>query len=84
MKNSQKLKIQFENYVVVVRFDELDEKLLHIAKKLELNGDEFGPFCEFDGLICICMSYADKRRKGVKEAEIFGYPKKEFLAKQYK
>jgi len=84
MKNNQKLKIAFENYTVTVRFDELDAKLLPLAKKLELNGDKFGPVTEFDGVMCICMSYADKSKDGVPESKIFGYPEAEFLARQYK
>jgi len=84
MKNNQKLKIAVENYTVTIRFDELDAKLLPLAKKLKLTGDKFGPVTEFDGLMCISMSYADKSKEGIEEAKIFGYAENEFLAKQYK
>ena len=84
MKPSQKLKVTFEGYTVLVRFDDLDKGLHHLAKKLEIEGDKFGPVGYFDGTIYIGMKYADKTRDGVPEVKIFGYAEDEFLAKQYK
>jgi hypothetical protein len=84
MKPSQKLIVCFENYTVITRFDDLDVILLPLAKKLELNGDKFGPVVTLDSVMCITMRYADKTRDGIPEAKIFGYTVDEFLLKQYK
>ena len=84
MKASQKLIVEFENYKVITRFADLDAKLLPLAKKLELNGDRFGPVTDFDGTICIAMRYADSSKDPVSANKIFGYPENELMAMQYK
>lgn len=84
MKPSQKLVVGFETYSVKVRFDELDPKLLPLAKKLELAGDMYGPVNTFDGCMCVTMHYADKRRHGIPEQMIFGYPVEVIMAMQQK
>lgn len=84
MKASQKLIVEFESYKAIVRFDELDAKLLHIAKGLEIHGDVYGPVSHFDGAMCITMRYAGGSKPAVPEAKIFGYPTEEFMARQQK
>lgn len=84
MKASQKLIVEFEQYKVRVKFSELDSKLLPLAKKLEIEGDNYGPVSWFDGSMCITMKYADGAKNGTPEAKIFGYPVEEIMAMQQK
>jgi hypothetical protein len=84
MKANQKLNVYFENYHVVVRFDQLDKKLLPLAKRLEIQGNRFGGVNDFDGVMCVQMNYHQETKDGVPENKIFGYPEKEFLSMQYK
>lgn len=86
MKASQKLKVSFESFEVVVKFEDLDVKLLPLALKLEKEGDIWGPVADVSGRsdMCVSMRYADKKREGILEAKIFGYPADEFMKRQYK
>ena len=87
MKPSQKLVVQFENIKVIVRFEDLDAKLLPIAQKLERTGNRFpasnGVYDLVDGYF-VGINYNGCIKDAVPEAKIFGYPEKEFLARQYK
>ena len=67
---------------MTARFDELDAKLLPLVKKLEVEGDKFGPVVTVIDSMCVAIQYADKTRGPVKPA-IFGCESDDFLAKQY-
>lgn len=89
MKASQKLVLDIEGIIIKTRFDELPVNLFPLAKKLETEGDLFGPVsllvdnCAGNGM-CVTMRYADKRRGPVEKKKIFGYDADKFMAKQYK
>ena len=88
MKATQKLKVTIEDITNIVMFKDLSSKLLPLVKKLEEEGDIYGPVsCSItlqSGItLCVAMSYADYRREKTK-VTIFGLPEDEFLAKQYK
>lgn len=82
MKASQKLIVKIENIKLTVRFDEIDSKLLPLVKKLETEGDKFGPVVTVIESVCVTMQYADKSRGPVKP-KIFGYDCDELMAKQH-
>jgi hypothetical protein len=82
MKPSQKLKVEIEGIVNVVRFDELSPKLIPFVGRLEREGDIYGPVIGMVGVCAVYVSYADKRRGPVKPT-IFGYDWDEFKLKQY-
>ena len=86
MKKSQKLIVTVENVTMVVRFEDVDEKLLPIIEKLEKEGDTFGAvggLIEYPGgMLFVSVRYADKTRGSTKK-QLFGYEQDEFLKKQY-
>ena len=82
MKKSQKLEVKIENFGNIVRFEDIDKKLLPLVARLEVEGDEFGPVVDVIDGLCVFIKYADKRRGPVKPT-IFGYDSDEFLEKQY-
>lgn len=82
MKKSQKLKVKIENFENIVRFEDIDKKLLPLVARLEVEGDEFGPVVDVINGLCVTIKYADKSR-GPVEPTIFGYDSDEFLEKQY-
>lgn len=82
MKKSQKLKVKIENIDNLVRFEDMDKKLLPLVARLEVDGDEFGPVVGVIDGLCVAIKYADKSRGPVKPT-IFGYDSDEFLEKQY-
>lgn len=82
MKKSQKLKVKIENLENLVRFEDMDKKLLPLVARLEVEGDEFGPVVGVIDGLCVAIKYADKSRGPVKPT-IFGYDSDKFLEKQY-
>ena len=86
MKASQRFVVEIEQLKMVVRFDDLDQKLLPIVAKLEKEGDLFGPVLAVifaPDPLCVSIRYADKRRGPVKPT-IFGYDSDDLMSKQYK
>jgi|WetSurMetagenome_2_1015567.scaffolds.fasta_scaffold1688519_1 hypothetical protein len=88
MNKSQKLVIDIEGIINIVPFSSLDPKLIPLVKKLEVEGDIFGPVNSVitmkSGLsLFVSISYANGRKGPVKPT-ILGYDQDEFLAKQYK
>lgn len=83
MKQSQKLKINFENIQTIQRFGDIDKQLYGLATKLETEGNLFGPVVSVICNLCVTMEYADKKI-GPTKPTIFGHDADEFIDRQYK
>ena len=91
MKSTEKLILRIDNLPsVVTTFSKLPVEFIHIAEKLERDGNMYGAALdvfvdEHSGReYCITINYTDRVVGPKQKRTIFGVDESVFLAKQYK